>query len=281
MTKLFSENIVATLVNELSKWSSDGELEKLYQWPIEGALSNLPVKYKSIAAEVNKGNGTLEKSLLLRQIIKGLSSDFSLSKWIVENWGGIKGKDDESLKSCIDKSDKQDFDFNRIASWSKHIAFKYPEQYAIYDSRVIYTLNWLLLKAGSKLYFPVPSGRNSVMELLDYRILLLIKHYEVSGVEKHLNDDIVARNMTPGRKSYVANKLNKELFIESKIAFVEYCELLLELKNKLYQNDPLGMGLTKVEMMLFSLADKDISLEVLSDFSKVVNKITAENSSIG
>lgn len=280
MTELFEKKIVVSLVTELSKWKSDDELAKLYQWPIEGALDRLPEQYKSIAAEVNKGSGTLEKSLLLRQKLKELPFDLDLSKWIVEVWGGITGKDDESLKSCIEKADKQDFDFNRIASWSKHVAFKNPEQYAIYDARVIYSLNWLLLKAGSKRYFPAPSGRNSVMELLDYRILLLIKHYEVSGVEKHLNEDIDARKKSPGRKSYVANKLNKELFIESKNAFTEYCNLLLKIKRELYQDDPLGMGLTKVEMMLFSLADKDIALEVLRDFSKVVNFISDDKSCI-
>lgn len=276
MTELFKDKIIVkALATQLSKWKSDDELAKIYQWPIkeqQKQLNRLAVKYGNLAAEVDKGSSQLEKAFLLRQmIIKEAPFKLDLSKWIIEDWGGITtGKDENSLKECLDEADKNNFDFNRIASWSKHIAFKDPVQYAIYDARVIYSLNWLLLKEGSKQYFPVPSGRNSVMELLDYRILLFIEHYKISGVGKLLREDIEARRNSPGRKSHVASKLNKELFIEQKNAFSAYCELLRKIALELYPNDQSGLAVTKVEMMLFSLADKDIALEVLGKFSKIL-----------
>lgn len=274
MIGLFEENIIDALATELSKWKSDCEIAKIYQWPIkeqQKQLKNLPEKYGSLAVEVNKGSSQLEKAFLLRQKITEVTFDLELSKWIIEDWGGITtGKDDGSLKACLKKADDKDFDFNRIASWSKHIAFKNPDQYAIYDARVIYSLNWLLFKAGANKYFPAPAGRNSVMELLDYRILLFIGHYKVAGVRRQLEIDIEERKKSPGRKSFVANKLKSELFIEPNEAFANYCKLLMKIAQKLYPNDQTNLRLTRVEMMLFSLADKDIALNVLDDFAKIL-----------
>lgn len=263
----FSDEIITKLTEELRKWSADEELTKLYQWPIENQINNLPKEFNQLGELVNEKKDTLQKTLCLREKIKDVNFTFDLSKWIIEDWGGITtGKDDESLKKCLKQADENNFDFNRIASWSKHIAFKHPADYAIYDARVIYSLNWLLFKAGSKKYFPAPSGRNSVMELLDYSILLFIDHYKFAGVKERLEEDIKARKDFPGRKSYVANKLRSELFIESGKAFSGYCELLKKIVPKLYPDDK--TGLNKVEMMLFSLADKDIALDVLVEFSK-------------
>lgn len=270
MAALFEDKIVKAIATELEKWKSDEQLRELYKWPIEKQIESLPEGFEELGKLVNAKASTLDKTLCLRGEVKNLKFSFPLSKWIIENWGGITtGKDEKSLKDCLRKADEGDFDFNRIASWSKHVAFKNPEQYAIYDARVIYSLNWLLFKAGSKQYFPAPSGRNSVMELLDYRILLFIGHYKVAGVKQRLEDDIEERKQ-PGRKSFLAKKLKEELFIESKKAFSEYCDLLKIIARELYPNDQSGLALTKVEMMLFSLADKNIALEVLGDFAKIL-----------
>lgn len=271
-SELFNDAIVKALATELSKWKSDDELAKLYQWPIEKQIENLPDEFKPLGELVNQKTNTLEKTLCLRRELKGSQKfSFPLSKWIIECWGGITtGKDDDSLMKCLAKADNKNFDFDRIASWSKHVAFKHPEEYAIYDARVIYSLNWLLFKTGASKYFPAPSGRNSVMELLDYHILLFIGHYKVEGVEKQLNEDIEERNKTPGKKSFLAKKLKREIFIGQSDAFTEYCNLLKRIAAELYNHDKTDLSLTKVEMMLFSLADKYIALDVFRDFSKIL-----------
>ena len=105
------------------------------------------------------------------------------------------------------------------------------------------------------------------MSLLDYRILLFIDYYKVAGVKQKLEADIDAR-MEEGGKSSLTNELNGKLFIKPNEAFSEYCKLLKSVASKLYDNN--DMALTKVEMMLFSLADKNIAQEVLDEFSKIL-----------
>ena len=273
----FGDAIVSQLAVKMKEWKSDEVLGKLYQCPLKKALINLKnIGYGAIAEVVESEKG-LRQALLLRKNMADIKLPFKekLSKWIVEDWGGITtGK--ASLKNCIAKADAGDFDFNRIASWSKNSAFGKPKDYAIYDARVIYSLNWLLFKAGSNYYFPTPSGRNSVMELLNYQILLFIGHYKVEGIREKLKTDIESRETSPGNKSSFSNKLKRDLFIKEKEAFKEYCSLLKSVTRKLYPNDQ--EGVTKVEMMLFSLADKNIALEVLGAFqaSSKTNALAAD-----
>lgn len=269
MNNLFGKHI-DELVEKLEPYSSDEKLAELYQWSEadqEKQLGQLKGNSRSLIDKVKSGNTQLDRALLLRQYIREMDFDFELSKWVIEVWGGITGSNDDSLKKCLLEADKGNFDFNRIASWSKHVAFKHPENYAIYDARVIYSLNWLLHQADAKNYFPAPAGRNSVMELLDYRILLFIKHYSASVVRNELADDISKRKQNLGRKSFVANKLKGKIFIEPGLAFKSYCELLILISEKIYPDDTSGLRLTKIEMMLFSLADKDIALNVFDAFS--------------
>ncbi|MDH2918588.1 MAG: hypothetical protein PXX73_05285 [Sideroxydans sp.] len=261
MSELFDEKIIDALADKLGDWKSDEKLAGLYNWPIEKTLQAMPAGFEYLEDKVNSAvnKNTFEKTLCLRREIAAIEVlSFPLSRWIVENWGGIAGKNEASLKACIDKAESGDFDFNRIASWSKHMAFKHPDLYAIYDARVVYSLNWLLFKAGAQKYFPAPSGRNSVMELLDYRILLFIKHHTVDGVKQQLKDDIDAREIA-GTKSYLSNKLKQKLFIELKDAFDEYNKLLARLAEKLYPKEAMSLSRTKVEMMLFSVIPPQIS----------------------
>lgn len=284
---IFSDEIITELVNKLQKWEAGENLAKLYQVPLDEQLDKLKEKCGNDLKEmkwvddlIKSKDNRFVKTLRLREEIQHVTFDTKLSKWIVEDWGGITTGKNKSLEKCIEDAEEsaksheaqgystdQIFEFYRIASWSKHIAFRHPKHYAIYDARVIYSLNWLLFKAGSKKYFPFPSSRNSVMELLDYRILLYIHHYTKDGVMDLLKEDIKAREESHNAKSKVSGKLKGELFVEEKKAFSGYCNLLKQIADKLYPKDT--AGLTKVEMMLFSLADKDIAPEVLSNFLKI------------
>ena len=113
----FGDAIVSQLAVKMKEWKSDEVLGKLYQWPLKKALINLKnIGYGSIAEVVESEKG-LRQALLLRKNMADIKLPFEekLSKWIVEDWGGITtGK--ASLKNCIAKADAGDFDFNRIAS---------------------------------------------------------------------------------------------------------------------------------------------------------------------
>ena len=78
--------------------------------------------------------------------------------WIVKVWGGIRAynKTPEHVKKCINTLlDDNYLGFDGIASMSKIASFMFPDKYIIYDARVCYSLNWILLKHGaSDKYFP-------------------------------------------------------------------------------------------------------------------------------
>lgn len=283
-------NEVVKSLKEILKISEadvfEAKLSEIYLSPINAPLmvlkDGLGVAAGSITINEDPNVSIYQKTLDMRKELENLLLDFpekrnQIAKWIVESWGGIPaGKNDDSLNECIHNADKIDeenadkFNFERIASWSKYLAFKNPKKYAIYDARVIYSLNWLLYRSGQEHYFPFLSGRNSVMELLDYQILLFLGpdgEYR-KEVQAALSDDIRKRRM-PDRpessaKSHFSAGLKKkrELFIRDSDAFDRYCKLLQEVSTLLFSDkDP--ERLTKTEMLLFAVADAEIAESVL------------------
>lgn len=239
-------------------------------------------------------NGIVPKTLgmraLLQAVLKsGLDRDDrnTLAVWIIRDWGGIQsGKKptkatnpgggqpdtediqaDAKLFDLLDKADEKasngKFDFDRIASWSKFIAFKYPQTHGVYDARVVYSLNWLLLKAGSKFFFPFLDGQNSVLSLLDYRTQIFLTHLGKKEFKKKLDEDINSRKQNPGKKSYIKSELEQGLFLDKKSAYWNYSLLLRQLANQVCPKDQ-AHGVTRMEMILFSIADKDIAEEVMN-----------------
>lgn len=90
-----------------------------------------------------------------------------LNEWIVQDWGGIKThKDFDTLSIAMEKNS-----LDRISSWSKIASFQNIKTKIIYDSRVIYTLNWIIYKYNKETnnaskYLFQPSGRNKLLTLL-------------------------------------------------------------------------------------------------------------------
>ena len=70
--------------------------------------------------------------------------------------------------------------FKRIASTSKVGGFMTPTKNIIYDSRVAYTMNWIILSedAGDR-FFPIPEGRNSKMQAFDLDVLIRLKFLNI------------------------------------------------------------------------------------------------------
>jgi hypothetical protein len=66
-------------------------------------------------------------------------------------------------------------------------------------------------------------------------------------------------------KSKMINSLGKEVYIDQRYAYQAYCSLLVDISSQLFgEKDDLGV--TKVEMILFSIADFDIVGEVLGSY---------------
>ena len=176
-----------------------------------------------------------EQNIFLKHNLKSvLENDFrsEICYWVIQEWGGIKSlkqneRNDEiisSLKTQLDKGKLNRKTFNTISSMSKVASFLEPEKYAIYDSRVIYALNWLLFTfSDEKVLYPQPNGRNSELAKYDLQTLFRLskKDHEY--------------------KSY-------------KHAYHDYCLLLTELSNHVYGKSYPYL----VEMLLFSIAPNQI-----------------------
>lgn len=200
-----------------------------------------------------------KKDELLKNILSGLlnstgmrSKEFNkLALWIIHDWGGINfGSEEGTLEAVYDFLNSPKPKFERIASTSKVAAFMHPDKFIIYDSRVAYTINWIILslKTGHK-YFPIPEGRNSKMKAFDVNVLI---HLE--NIEKFRSE------IDEKSKNYIA-EIDNELYISKTDAYYEMNKLIRE-ANQLLWNDYRREEPFYTEMLLFSLADTVVFKEI-------------------
>lgn len=261
------------IVNYLDKYKSD--LPNLYNWNAKiDRLDELEALTKTQVEEIDKSND-YEKTLKLKRIVGQKLNDTKSSNkelfnklcfWIIKDWGRINGKEQKTENLIRDfLEDRFDLKFDRIASSSKIGSFMFPNKMVIYDSRVAYSLNWIILSenAGQK-YFPIPEGRNSKMSAFDLNVLIRLKH--ISNYQTNIEQ-------LDGNKQIINNK-DKQLFIDKKIAYSELNKLVKQINQKLWQGDnEKEQNLYFTEMLLFSIADR----EVFVDITKRWNELTKGN----
>lgn len=130
----------------------------------------------------------------------------------------------------------------------------YPERNVIYDSRVAYSLNWIILSenAGQK-YFPIPEGRNSKMSAFDLNVLIRLKNisnYQTTDIE-HLDHKLFIKNC------------DKKIFINKKDAYSELNNLVKQIHKNLWIGDKAKEeNLYFTEMLLFSIADREVFRDI-------------------
>jgi len=148
--------------------------------------------------------------------------------------------------------------FNRIASSSKVGAYLYPDKNVIYDSRVAYSLNWIILSenAGQQ-FFPIPEGRNSKMSAFDLNVLIRLKNitnYQPNNIELLDNRLFI-------------NNIDKKIFINKKDAYYELKNLIEIINRKLWKGDiEKEQNLYYTEMLLFSIADREVFMEITEKY---------------
>lgn len=153
-------------------------------------------------------------------------------KWIIHEWWWIWwfqrfSRVDEQLKNI---KLKDNITFESISSISKVISFSNPRKYFIYDSRVVYVLNWLILKSNdkNKVFFKMPAWRNKKITFIDISTLINIK--------------------------------NNESIYHGRDFYYKYCDLIIDLHKNIF-NDA---DTFKTEMLLFSIADSYIYDDIIS-----------------
>mgnify|MGYP001583667718 CR=1 FL=1 len=250
------------IVNYLEKFKSD--LPELYKWNANiSRLVELNILTNQQVEELNQLT-PYSKEILLKNIICKKLNEYlimnseqfnNLCIWIIKDWGSIKASNNNDIPKLISdflKNDKPNF--KRIASSSKVGSYLHPHKNIIYDSRVAYSLNWIILsKNAGNQFFPIPEGRNSKMRAFDLNVLIRLKNisnYQITEVEE-LNNRLFIK------------KADSKLFINEKIAYYELNKLISQVHKILWKDDLEKIEhLYYTEMILFSIADKEIFKDI-------------------
>jgi hypothetical protein len=226
------------LIKVLKKLSKDSPLDN-FQWDIP---NNCPITIPSKHDTGYKKNIFLKENF--HETIRG-DKNLNSHYWAVQDWGGISSfkKNDKNnirIKTFLVQLEKLSLTkdtFGCISSLSKIASFLNPEKYAIYDSRAIYTLNWLLFNhSKSSELFPQPSGRSAALSKYDMQTIF---------------------RLTKRQFSYKSHK----------VAFHQYCDLLIKLAPQVFGE---GSKPYKVEMLLFMVAPKKIVSQIESSVSLTI-----------
>lgn len=189
----------------------------------------------------------------LRRFYHQKEISYETSLWFINQWGGIGSfRDNDTNKERIkrfwsgltNKKLTKDL-FSVISSLSKISAFHDHNEYFIYDSRVVYTLNWFILKnkLQNPQFFPMPAGRNASLVLFDLNTIINL----------YYKDKLTLLN----------GKWKDDLFLDTKHAYFVYCDLIKELSHRLMPTKKPYY----LEMILFTMAEP----EIFNDLKDKVN----------
>lgn len=235
------------------------QLEALYPWEIPSDQKVKLLENNGIISEeqfktLYSAKNPFEKNVLLKEILhevleneKERNKRLELYSWIIREWGGIKTGNVENYYEKIEKflnepNEDKLIDLNHIASVSKVLSFSKPKDYIIYDSRVAYALNWILLKTNaSDKYFPLPEGRNVRLNAYDMGTLIRLNNITYKSYKKENSKKVISN-------------LDKTIFIEKSKAYSEMCNIIKRVNALLWKDEKKDFPFY-TEMLLFSLAD--------------------------
>lgn len=208
-------------------------------------VPELPAFCAELNGEIKKKENLFEQNKSLKENLKKYFNppDFEQNKielinYIVKTWGGIQGlknyrtieNDIATEKQYSAKQSTAQVDMNIskkecISSRSKVLSFLAPEEYVICDSRVIFSLNWLLFITRTKEQF-----------------------VQFSKLEPR-NKTCKAYSL-----SYLLEKYNLQL-AEEKTRYKEFIDVIKALTDKLKEKQGDVWEIYCTEMLLFQIAD--------------------------
>ena len=267
--KSYSFNI-DKLVEYLTPFKDN--LPELYTWetPTEKELKiglNLNLFTKTeynilLKSENYFDRNSLMKNFIHNKISKTKNKEIlrSYYTWIIKYWGGIRGIKPDGLYERIHESltsYNEDYcvSFDKISSTTKALSFISPSEFIIYDSRVAYALNWILLKTkASENFFMIPQGRNSKLSAFDMPTLIRLKNINIyKSSYSNNNKD----------KRFIYNN-DKSLFINEKHCYHLMNEIFKESSKRLWEGSNMTNYPYYTEMLLFSIADTFIFEDILN-----------------
>jgi hypothetical protein len=261
------------IAKHLDRYKSD--LPTLYNWNAKidrlVELETLTEKQVNEINALSSNKKYYEKELLLKKIVGQKLNDTlksnpdlfdKLCLWVIKDWGGITtASDNDTLILIRDFLNQDKPSFNRIASSSKVGAYLFPDRNVIYDSRVAYSLNWIILsESAGHQYFPIPEGRNSKMSAFDLNVLIRLKNISV-----YQPTDITQLD----HRLFIKNS-DKKLFINKNDAYSELNNLVKQINQKLWKGDTeKEQNLYFTEMLLFSIADREVFMDITTKYGTI------------
>ena len=250
---------VIRITSYLDKYKN--QLDELYDWkPNVKGLTEIGVANETELAELQSSTiSNFQKDEKLKSILSKALNSYAIDSqefetialWIIHDWGRINTGLD-TMKNVLEFLRTERPKFKRIASTSKVGGFMTPTKRIIYDSRVAYTVNWIILSenAGDK-FFPIPEGRNSKMQAFNLDVLIRLKFINIYRPDK-------TENWKSGR--YISHKDN-EIYVPKADAYYELNKLVGKV-NQVLWNDSRKLEPFYTERLLFALADKGVFQEI-------------------
>ena len=239
------------LIKDIAELANRIDLSKRFIWnDWETDFENSKLFCPNEKKEVLEQQNGFEKNVALKKVLHNKfksNSNTDLAFWYIRKWGGInnfKDKNSDIVGSAIAKSSNNEYltNLNSISSLSKVTSVVNIENQVIYDSRVVFALNWLILKrfGGNLKFFPIPEGRSSIASNFDIGTIINFKFH------KRFHE--------------------KDLYFEPKQAYEEFCKMIKSINSAVYsdnKNEPF-----RLEMLLFTAFSKEI-IEDMRDCIKI------------
>jgi hypothetical protein len=235
---------VAFIINE---YFNEHNLQEEYNFsfPSQRAWGTSPFLMEAYPTHLASN---YEKTMYFkRYIIDGgwlLNNDTFLDTayWVIRKWGGISSfKENEENTTALqnlqdtliaDNPNIHAIPFKKISSISKVASLLKPDLCAIYDSRAIYSLNWLLfIHAPGLPLFCQPEGRNEDMANLHQTTIFNLSH---AGA----------------------------IFLDKTRCYARYCEFLQRIAHELHLLGRQNVSITDIEMLLFTIASTHIVADI-------------------
>ncbi len=236
------------VIEKLKEFSNQIELELRfdYNFKITDTFFN-PNEIFDLTNQKNAFEQNVKLKWILKEKYISTPNSTNIDFWIINSWGGIRGFKENSknidkiqiFKKQLDKKKLSLDTFSTISSLSKLSSFMDPDNFVIYDSRVIYTLNWLILNCENQngfneKYFPMPSGRNKIITDFDMNTIINISHLDIY-------------------------KNKKDLYRSQQLAYFDFCDFVKYTTKVIYGENAKPFQL---EMLLFTIADNEIFKEL-------------------
>jgi hypothetical protein len=160
-------------------------LNDIYKWNFN--LNHFPDKdYVQVGANPYQRSRHL-REMIHNNILKKSPNSNEFQIWYVKNWGGVKTNKAETLHFYIDSQYEALLALHSkgIATWSKILSVRNPNQYAIYDARVAVSLNSIQKKfnVNESILFPQLISRNSSFVLPTQAAIKNSSFFKVDNVK--------------------------------------------------------------------------------------------------